>query len=88
MNGWGPSDDGFATRQATIDDGIAFARENLRASLGRPSNTNCEDCEEPIPEPRRIAVQGCRYCVHCQAEHDKVIQSYYNRRGSKDSQLR
>lgn len=25
MNGWGPSDDGFATREATIADGIEWA---------------------------------------------------------------
>lgn len=88
MNGWGPSDDGFATRQATIDDGIAFARQSLELAASRPSKAICEDCEGPIPERRQIAVPGCQYCVECQSEHDKMITSYYNRRGSKDSQLR
>ncbi|QPI14024.1 putative C4-type zinc finger protein [Serratia phage 4S] len=63
MNGWGPSDDGFETRQATIDEGIAYARLNLQLANSRPSKMYCEDCEEPIPERRRNAVQGCQYCV-------------------------
>ncbi|QFR56048.1 putative C4-type zinc finger protein [Serratia phage Muldoon] len=88
MNGWGPSDDGFATRQATIDDGIAFARQALITAKTRPSRMECEDCEEPIPEARRAAVPGVRFCVECQTSHDKIVHASYNRRGSKDSQLR
>ncbi len=26
----------------------------------------CEDCDEPIPEPRRKAIQGVTRCVNCQ----------------------
>ena len=39
---------------------------------------------------RRQAVPGVRLCVPCQAEADRQVQaaSPYNRRGSKDSQLR
>lgn len=34
----------------------------------------CEDpgCGEPIPEPRRRAVPGCRLCVACQARRERV----------------
>jgi len=49
-----------------------------------------EECNEPIPRARRDAVPGVRLCVACQAESDKnrLVHSGYNRRGSKDSQLR
>ena len=39
---------------------------------------------------RRQAIPGVRLCVTCQAEHDRENAAFtgYNRRGSKDSQLR
>lgn len=27
---------------------------------------HCEDCDQEIPEGRRLAVPGVRRCVHCQ----------------------
>jgi len=49
-----------------------------------------EECGEPIPEARRKAVPGVRLCIACQQEKDSHNASHagYNRRGSKDSQLR
>lgn len=29
------------------------------------SAERCEECDEPIPEPRRAAVPGCQTCVSC-----------------------
>ncbi|HDR2365988.1 TPA: TraR/DksA C4-type zinc finger protein, partial [Enterobacter asburiae] len=26
---------------------------------------HCEECDEPIPEPRRAAVPGCKTCAEC-----------------------
>jgi len=48
------------------------------------------ECGESIPEARRKAIAGVRLCIVCQTEHDKSAStaSAYNRRGSKDSQLR
>lgn len=90
MNGWGPSDEGFATREATVNDAIDWARLQLEVQSKQESAEFCEDdtCGEPIPELRRSLVKGCKYCVHCQSKHDKITMSAYNRRGSKDSQLR
>ncbi len=49
----------------------------------------CEECEEPIPVARQQALPGVRLCVACQQEQEKdAAFSIYNRRGSKDSQLR
>ena len=55
-----------------------------------PGLTHCEECEAPIPEARRKAVPGVRLCVRCQEAEDReqLAASGYNRRGSKDSQLR
>ena len=72
---------------ASIEDAIQRARSRLPRgeSLG-----HCEECGETIPEARRKAVPGVRLCISCQETEDmeQVNSSGYNRRGSKDSQLR
>ncbi len=72
---------------ATVKDGIARARSRLPSG---PGLEHCEECDAPIPEARRKAVPGVRLCVACQEAHDRdeAGHSGYNRRGSKDSQLR
>lgn len=72
---------------ATINDGIKHARNKLNDG---PGLTHCEVCEAAIPEARQKAVPGVRLCVKCQEaqEHELDHFSGYNRRGSKDSQLR
>ena len=72
---------------ASVEDAVKQARSHLPKG---ESLTHCEECGEAIPEARRQAVAGVRLCITCQSEHDKEQQfnSGYNRRGSKDSQLR
>ena len=72
---------------ATVKDGIERAR---RALPKGPSLTRCEECEKPIPLARQKAVPGVLLCVACQeaADADGQGAATYNRRGSKDSQLR
>ncbi len=72
---------------ATIADAIKRVRS--RAPKG-PSLTHCEECDARIPEARRKALPGVRLCVTCQTSHDENESNFsgYNRRGSKDSQLR
>lgn len=53
----------------TVDNGIQAAREALRSSYGTASLTHCMECGDEIPEGRRKAVPGVRYCVHCQDDH-------------------
>lgn len=88
MNGWGPSDEGFATREATISDAVEWARLNLELASRRESAEYCQECDEEIPVARQVLVKGVQYCICCQEKYDKINTSYYNRRGSKDSQLR
>ena len=72
---------------ATVKDGIQRVRSRLPQG---PGLLHCEDCDGEIPEARRNAVPGARLCVSCQHIHDKdeALNVGYNRRGSKDSQLR
>ncbi|MCR6661756.1 MAG: DksA/TraR family C4-type zinc finger protein [Luteimonas sp.] len=72
---------------ATVKDAIKRARSQLPKGA---SLAHCEECDAPIPEARRKAVPGVRLCIHCQEaeERDDTQASGYNRRGSKDSQLR
>jgi len=85
--GW--ARDGAVQEQidATVESEISRARSQLGSGAGL---THCEDCGEEIPAARRRAVPGARRCIHCQAEADAehVERSQYNRRGSKDSQLK
>jgi len=85
--GW--AGDGAVQEQidATVQDGVKRARSQLPRG---PSLERCEECGGPIPEARRKAVPGVHLCVPCQETHDGEdgVHSGYNRRGSKDSQLR
>lgn len=72
---------------ASIEDAVARARSQLGTGEGA---SECEECGETIPSARRQALPGVRFCVTCQSERDAAQQAFsgYNRRGSKDSQLR
>lgn len=77
--------------QDQIDDTVQDAVRRARNELPKgESLTHCEECGNPIPEARRRAVPGVRLCVACQSQLDKDRQQSggFNRRGSKDSQLR
>jgi phage/conjugal plasmid C-4 type zinc finger TraR family protein len=49
---------------------IAAVRNNLPQG---PSLSHCEECGDPIPEARRMAVPGVRHCVECKQhlEHSR-----------------
>lgn len=76
--------------QDQIDDSVKDAVSGARARLPAGESAEyCDDCGENIPDRRRAALAGVRACVTCQAARDKHVQhSSFNRRGSKDSQLR
>lgn len=72
---------------ATIEDAVERARSRLPRGA---SLAECEECDAVIPKARRKAVPGVRLCVGCQEAADKqqAEAAGFNRRGSKDSQLR
>jgi phage/conjugal plasmid C-4 type zinc finger TraR family protein len=77
--------------QEQIDASIKDAIQRARSQLPQgPGLEHCAGCNAAIPEARRVAIPGVRLCVACQSEADKDAGPIagYNRRGSKDSQLR
>lgn len=77
--------------QDQIDASVEDAVQRAKNSIPKGSSaTFCEECDQPIPEPRRVAIPGVQLCVACQSaiEKDSKLTSGINRRGSKDSQLR
>lgn len=77
--------------QAQIDANVEDAVKKARARLGDgESLQECLECGDPIPEARRQALPGVSYCIRCQQALDEQAATSrgYNRRGSKDSQLR
>ena len=86
--GW--ARDGAVNEQIEASISDELARMQARKSPVGESLTHCADCEEPIPEARRIAVPGVKLCIECMQERDGARQQRggINRRGSKDSQLK
>ena len=74
--------------EASINDELERLR-SMRQPVGE-SLEFCAECEEPIPEARRIARPGVKLCIDCQEEKDHAFRTRpgFNRRGSKDSQLK
>lgn len=84
--GW--SRDGAVQDQIddTVKDAVLAARARLAGGEG---TEDCVSCGEEIPEARRRALPGARTCVACQSARDGLTVALgFNRRGSKDSQLR
>ena len=85
-SGWAP--DGAVQDQIddTVLDGVLRARARMPAGEGE---LHCVECGEDIPEARRRALPGVRTCVPCQSARDSRPDNFgFNRRGSKDSQLK
>ena len=77
--------------QDQIDASVEDAVKRARSLLPRgKSLSHCAECGLEIPDARRSAIPGVRLCVGCQTALDRqqTNPSGYNRRGSKDSQLR
>lgn len=85
--GWSRDGDVQQQIDASVADAVRLARSRLP---GGESPGHCEICEEPIPEARRRALPGVRLCVACQlaVEKQQRTPELFNRRGSKDSQLK
>lgn len=85
--GWAGEDAAQEQIDATIEDAVKRARSRLPSG---PGLSVCADCGDDIPGARRNAIPGVRLCVACQDARDRADTPFagYNRRGSKDSQLR
>jgi len=87
-SGWTPDD--AVNKQ--IESSILDAIDNIRRQLNQNtlSANYCKECGEAIFDARKKAMPGALYCIQCQNDIDKQQKTLalYNRRGSKDSQLR
>ncbi|MDZ7596819.1 MAG: DksA/TraR family C4-type zinc finger protein [Desulfobacterales bacterium] len=85
--GWSRDGDVQQQIDASVAEAVKLARSRLPEG---ESLRHCEMCEEPIPEARRNAVPGVRLCLACQSAVEKQQRTPepFNRRGSKDSQLK
>lgn len=86
-SGWANDDAVQDQIDATLNDALTRIRSQLKQG---ESVIYCEECGELIPQARRKALPGVSLCIQCQTESDKKQAAFsgYNRRGSKDSQLR
>lgn len=69
---------------ATVDSEVS----RIRSSMNSESSITCVFCLNTIPEARRRALRGVNTCFSCASRSSVSSSSSYNRRGSKDSQLR
>ena len=86
---------GGFTKDGAVQDQIdaSLADEVNRARSRLPQGESlleCVHCGAAIPEARQKAMPGVRLCVVCQEANDREQTAFtgYNRRGSKDSELR
>ena len=86
--GW--SKDGAVGEQIEASIADELARMQARTQPVGESFAECAECGDPIPEARRLALPGVKLCVDCQGERDRRFKARpgFNRRGSKDSQLK
>lgn len=85
--GWSRDGDVQGQIDASVADAVKLARSRLPDG---ESLAHCEVCDRAIPQARRKAIPGVRLCVNCQSalEKHQESQPLFNRRGSKDSQLK
>lgn len=50
---------------------IANVRRKLEEQATKPSAEDCDECGDEIPNARRMAVPGVRFCVFCQEKHER-----------------
>ncbi len=86
--GW--ARDGAVSEQIEASISDELARMKAQKQPVGESLRFCAECEEEIPEARRLARPGVKLCIDCQEERDGAteLRGGINRRGSKDSQLK
>ena len=86
--GW--AKDGAVNAQIEASIADELARLKARSRPQGSSRSHCAECDEAIPEARQLALPGVKLCVDCAQQRDAVPKQRpgFNRRGSKDSQLK
>lgn len=68
MSGYGNADDDAINAMAFVENHIELCRSLLPSG---ESAIRCLECDDIIPEARRQALPGVKYCIPCQQERDK-----------------
>ncbi len=56
---------------------IAAVTRHTRGTAESEAFCQSEECGKPIPEARRRAVPGCRFCIECQERREKLLNRRY-----------
>ena len=70
----------IASKYEQLARDIAINRQRQNAGLAGKTVAdsadfcNNEDCNVAIPQPRREAMPGCRYCIDCQQQTESVMR--------------
>ncbi len=57
-----------------VEHRLQLAIQKHRIDQNAVSAERCSECEEDIPEARRVAMPGCKTCASCQEVLDLMIK--------------
>jgi phage/conjugal plasmid C-4 type zinc finger TraR family protein len=66
------SDRATAREEELREDALQAWRRRRDAARSQLGAQACDQCGTPIPEARRLIVQGVRLCVPCQAAGERL----------------
>jgi phage/conjugal plasmid C-4 type zinc finger TraR family protein len=61
------------SRLIANQNAVNHVLQQLLKQAQEPSATECEQCGEEIPEERRVAVPGVKYCIFCKAKRERTM---------------
>lgn len=57
-----------------VEHRLQLAIQKHRIDQNEVSAEHCSECEENIPEARRVAMPGCKTCASCQEVLELMIK--------------
>ncbi|HGG0597317.1 TPA: TraR/DksA family transcriptional regulator [Enterobacter roggenkampii] len=57
-----------------VEHRLQLAIQKHRIDQNAVSAERCSECEEDIPEARRVAMPGCKTCASCQGVLELMIK--------------
>ena len=59
-----------------VEHRLQLAIQKHRIDQNAVSAEHCSECEEDIPEARRVAMPGCQTCASCQEFLELMIEQH------------
>ncbi|EKO3518577.1 TraR/DksA C4-type zinc finger protein [Vibrio fluvialis] len=63
-------DDAAETEAKFQQMALANHLAGAKPATNTESETHCLECDEEIPQGRRNAIKGCKWCTACQAKRE------------------